>query len=221
MSTPWRRCGRTRRATRFESPRPRRCCAPGKRRWAACVAPARPRGIRTASSVWCGGTPAVATVDNAGHIVGVNSGTAVIRAAAANLDKASAAGDDTLRVSAPLEIDSVRPKTVKYGEKLTIYGVGADSIFSASLAGAQLIRVPFSDTAFKSGTARTRFWVPPPPTTDSRFYFGISGGLGEFGFLHGDTRRVLERDIYQPNATFPARPTWRPPHRSQTRTRCP
>src|SRR5204863_340549 len=100
--------------------------------------------------------------------------------------------------------DSVRPKTVKYGEKLTIWGVGADSIFSASLAGAQLIRVPFSDTAFKSGTARTRFWVPPPATTDSLFYLGISGGLGVFGFLHGDTTRVLERDIYEPNDTIPS-----------------
>ena len=184
------------------------------------VAPGDSQRIPNVSFVWSSSNPAVATVDNAGHIVGVNSGTAVIRAAAANFDKASATGDDTLRVSAPLEIDSVRPKTVKYGEKLTIYGVGADSIFSASLAGAQLIHVPFSDTAFKSGTARTRFWVPPPATTDSLFYLGISGGLGVFGFLHGDTRRVLERDIYEPNDTFPARSTWTPPDRSQTRTRC-
>jgi len=168
------------------------------------VAPGDSQRIPNVSFVWSSSNPAVATVDNAGHIVGVNSGTAVIRAAAANFDKASATGDDTLRVSAPLEIDSVRPKTVKYGEKLTIWGVGADSIFSASLAGAQLIRVPFSDTAFKSGTARTRFWVPPPATTDSLFYLGISGGLGVFGFLHGDTTRVLERDIYEPNDTIPS-----------------
>jgi len=168
------------------------------------VAPADSQRIPNVSFVWSSSNPAVATVDNAGHIVGVNSGTAVIRAAAANFDKASATGDDTLRVSAPLEIDSVRPKTVKYGEKLTIYGVGADSIFSASLAGAQLIRVPFSDTAFKSGTARTRFWVPPPATSDSLFYLGISGGLGVFGYLHGDTTRVLERDIYEPNDTIPS-----------------
>ena len=168
------------------------------------VAPGDSQRIPNVSFVWSSSNPAIATVDNAGHVVGVNSGTAVIRAAAANFDKASATGDDTLRVSAPLEIDSVRPKTVKYGEKLTIWGVGADSIFSASLAGAQLIRVPFSDTAFKSGTARTRFWVPPPATTDSLFYLGISGGLGVFGFLHGDTTRVLERDIYEPNDTIPS-----------------
>src|SRR5256885_1553875 len=78
------------------------------------VAPGDSQRIPNVSFVWSSSNPAVATVDNAGHIVGVNSGTAVIRAAAANFDKASATGDDTLRVSAPLEIDSVRPKTVKY-----------------------------------------------------------------------------------------------------------
>src|SRR5438552_129404 len=138
------------------------------------VAPGDSQRIPNVSVVWSSSKPAVATVDNAGHIVGVNSGTVVIRAAAANFDKGSATGDDTLRVSAPLEIDSVRPKTVKYGEKLTIYGVGADSIFSASLAGAALIHVPLSDTVFKSGTARTRFWVPPPATTDSLGWNGTA-----------------------------------------------
>src|SRR5216117_2184137 len=35
---------------------------------------------------WSSSAPAVATVDNAGRIVGVNSGSAIIRAAAANFD---------------------------------------------------------------------------------------------------------------------------------------
>ena len=167
------------------------------------VAPGDSQRIPNVSFVWSSSNPAIATVDNAGHVVGVNSGTAVIRAAAANFDRGSASGDDTLRVSAPLEIDSVRPKTVRYGEKLTIYGVGVDSIFSASLAGAALIHVPFTDTVFKVGTARTRFWVPPPATTDSLFFLGISGGLGVFGFFHGDTTKVIERDLYEPDDTIP------------------
>src|SRR2546422_1836638 len=61
-----------------------------------------------------------------------------------------------------------------------------------------------SDVCSSDLTARTRFWVPPPATTDSLFYLGISGGLGVFGFLHGDTTRVLERDIYEPNDTIPS-----------------
>jgi Bacterial Ig-like domain (group 2) len=168
------------------------------------VAPGDSQKILNVSFVWSSSDPAVATVDQAGHVVGVNSGTVVIRAAARNFDAAARAGVDTLRVSAPLEIDSVRPKTVKYGEKITIYGVGVDSIFLASLASADLIRVPFSDTVFRVGTARVRFWVPPPATTDSLFFLGFSGGQGVFGFVHGDTTKVLERDIYEPNDTVPS-----------------
>jgi hypothetical protein len=168
------------------------------------VAPGDSQKVPNVSFVWSSSNPDVATVNQAGHVVGVNSGTVIIRAAARNFDAAALAGADTLRVSAPLEVDSVRPKTVKYGEKLTIYGVGVDSIFLTSLAGANLIRVPFSDTVFRVGTARTRFWVPPPATTDSLFFLGFSGGQGVFGFVHGDTTKVIERDIYEPNDTIPS-----------------
>src|SRR5216683_2692803 len=168
------------------------------------VAPGDSQKIPNISFVWSSSNPDIATVDQAGHIVGVNSGTVIIRAAARNFDAAALAGADTLRVSSPLEIDSVRPQTVRYGEKLTIYGVGVDSIFLTSLAGASLIHVPFSDTVFRVGTARTRFWVPPPATTDSLFFLGFSGGQGVFGFVHGDTTRVIERDIYEPNDTSPS-----------------
>jgi hypothetical protein len=168
------------------------------------VAPSDSQKIPNVTFVWSSSDPAVATVDQAGHVVGVNSGKVVIQAAARNFDAAARPGVDTLRVSAPLEVDSVRPKTVKYGEKLTIYGVGVDSIFLASLAGVDLIRVPFSDTVFKVGTARTRFWVPPPATTDSLFFLGFSGGQGVFNFVHADTTKVIERDIYEPNDTIPS-----------------
>jgi Bacterial Ig-like domain (group 2) len=168
------------------------------------VAPGDSQKIPNVTFVWTSSDPAVATVDQAGHVVGVNSGKVIIQAAARNFDAAARPGVDTLRVSAPLEVDSVRPKIVKYGEKLTIYGVGVDSIFLASLAGVDLIHVPFSDTVFKVGTARTRFWVPPPATTDSLFFLGFSGGQGVFNFVHADTTKVIERDIYEPNDTIPS-----------------
>ena len=153
--------------------------------------------------VWMSSNPAVATVDDRGHIVAITSGSVVIRAAAANFDKGALAAADTIRVSAPLEIDSVRPKVVRYGELLSVYGVGVDSIFLAQLAKADLILDPFADTAYADGTARRRFWVPPPAHTDSLFFLGISGGNGVLGFVHGDTTRVVERDLYEPDDIAP------------------
>src|SRR5690349_7067164 len=85
---------------------------------------------------WSTSNGNVATVDKAGRIVGIASGTAIITAAALNFDAGQRAASDTVRISAPIEVDSVRPKTVRYGEFLHVYGVGVDSIFLASLDSA-------------------------------------------------------------------------------------
>src|SRR5207253_5117527 len=153
--------------------------------------------------VWMSSNPAVATVDDRGHIVAITSGAVVIRAAAANFDKGALAAADTIRVSAPLEIDSVRPRIVRYGELVSLYGVGVDSIFAAQLKSTPLILDPFADTAFANGTSRRLYWVPPPAQTDSLFFLGISGGNGVLGFFHGDTTRVIERDLFEPDDTIP------------------
>src|SRR5437867_8105323 len=167
------------------------------------LGPADSQPIPNVVFVWSSSNPSVATVDNTGHIVGITSGTVVITAAAANFDKEARPATNTLRVSAPLEVDSVRPKVVRYGEVVNVYGVGVDSIFLARLSNAQLILNPFGDSAYANGTARRRFWVPPPAHTDSLFFLGISGGQGVLGFVHGDTTHVLERDLYEPDDTVP------------------
>jgi hypothetical protein len=153
--------------------------------------------------VWSSSNPSVATVDASGRIVGINSGTTVVTAAVANFDKNAQPAAATIRVANPLEIDSVRPKTVHYGEIVTIYGVSVDSIVSASLKGAGLIRVPLGDTVFANGTARSRWWVPPPAHTDSLFFLGITGGNGVLGYSRRDTITVLEQDLYEPDDTVP------------------
>src|SRR5438093_174943 len=79
--------------------------------------------ITNISFVWSSGNASVATVDPSGHIVGIKSGTTTIRAAAANFDKRSQPGDITLRVAERLEIDSIRPKTVHFGDTVTLFGV--------------------------------------------------------------------------------------------------
>jgi hypothetical protein len=167
------------------------------------IAPADSQPIPNVVFDWSSSDSTVATVSKAGRIVGIKSGTAIITAAALNFDKGQLAAADTVRVSAPLEIDSVRPRIVRYGELLSVYGVGVDSIFAAQLSGTALIPNLFGDTAFADGTARRRYWVPPPAHTDSLFFFGISGGQGVLGFVHGDTTRVVEHDLYEPNDTVP------------------
>ncbi|HWC74062.1 MAG TPA: PPC domain-containing protein [Gemmatimonadales bacterium] len=145
----------------------------------------------------------IALVKNEGGgyatVTGVNSGNVDIVARAVSFEKAEAA-DLPLRISSPLEIDSVRPKTARYGQVLTVYGVGVDSMFLASLGGANLIEYPFSrlrDPA--TGLGRISFWVPPPARTDSLFYLGS----GVFGYDTAITN-VLKDDIFEPNDTVPS-----------------
>jgi len=153
---------------------------------------------------WASGSGNTATVtpDCCGYatITGVNSGLVDIVASAVNFNQATA-GDLSLRVSNPLEIDSVRPRIIRYGGLLTVYGIGVDSIFLASMGAADLIPYPFSavrDSA--SGVARITYWVPPPASTDNLFYLGA----GVFGFADSVTG-VLPFDIFEPNDTNPSK----------------
>src|SRR6266550_679955 len=98
------------------------------------VGPADSQPIPNVAFVWSSSAPGVATVDNSGRIVGVNSGVALIRAAAANFDKGALLGEDTLRVTAPLEIDSVVPDTARYGQVVTVFGPGAHACHGRGFA---------------------------------------------------------------------------------------
>ncbi|MGH7672852.1 MAG: hypothetical protein ACREMC_08125 [Gemmatimonadales bacterium] len=131
-------------------------------------------------------------------VTGVNSGMVDIVARAVAFEQAGQA-DLTLRVAAPLEVDSVRPRTVRYGDTVTVYGVGVDSIVLASLSGADLFPYPFSGTYDSaSGLGTIKFWVPPPARTDTLLYVG----KGVFAWSK-DTTVVLPFDIYEPNEIGP------------------
>jgi hypothetical protein len=148
---------------------------------------------------WESDNAAIATVRDEGYggaeVTGVRSGLVTITVRAVAFEKAQTAYI-TLRVANPLEVDSVRPKLAHHGEIITLYGVGVDSLFIASLAGVNLIEYPFSRVRDSSGTGRISFWIPPPARSDSLFYLGA----GVFGF---DTARtnVLFRDVFEPNDT--------------------
>lgn len=144
------------------------------------------------------GTIATIQKDCCGYatVTGVNSGIVDIFARAVAFESAPQAVL-ALRVSNPLEIDSVRPSTARFGELLTVYGVGVDSMFIASLAGVELIEYPFSRVRdAQTGLGRITFWVPPPARSAPLFYLGA----GVFGF---DTviTDVLKEDVYEPNDT--------------------
>ena len=156
--------------------------------------------IANVSFVWSSADPLTATVDAAGHIVGIKSGTTTIRAAAANFDTRAAPGQIALRVANTLEIDSIRPATVRYGEIVTVYGVGLLDTLGVGLTvgAAGLIPVPFSASQDATGRSRIDYWLPPPAHTAPLFYIGA----GVFGFST-DTVRVVRRDRYEPNEIVP------------------
>lgn len=159
--------------------------------------------IPNVAFTWSTSDSAVATVSAAGRIVGIKSGSAIISVAALNFAAGQRAAADTVRVSAPIEVDSIRPRTVRYGEVLTVYGIGVDSIRLASLDSASLIPNALEDTTYAQGTQRRRYWVPFPARTDSLAVLGVYNGNGVFGFVHGDTTKVIERDIFEPDDTIP------------------
>ncbi|HEY6807652.1 MAG TPA: hypothetical protein VI160_02600 [Gemmatimonadales bacterium] len=152
---------------------------------------------------WTTDNATLATVtksgDSSAKVTGVNRGDVTITARAVNFNQA-ATGAVVIRVSNPIEIDSVRPAVVRYGEVLTVYGIGVDSLFLSSMAGVSLVKYPFSESRNPvTGSARISYWVPPPASSDSVFFLGA----GVNGFSHGVTG-VLPFDVYEPNDTSPA-----------------
>lgn len=155
--------------------------------------------VRNAELVWSTDDPTLASLtpgDNHTAVAtGVNSGLVQIRAVATGFQGAMPA-TYSLRVSNPLEIDSMRPSVVRYGEKLTMYGVGVNTLFFASLQGATLLPDTFSIAAGAGGVGELSFWVPPPATSGHTVVLS-PGQL----VISPDSTTVLRRDLYEPNET--------------------
>src|SRR3954451_21734127 len=124
--------------------------------------------VPNAELMWTTDDPMLATLtpkDNRTAVAtGVNSGIVAIRAVATGFQGA-AQGVYPLRVSDPLEIDSMRPSTIRYGEKITMYGVGVNTLFLAGLQGAALIPDTFSVALGAGGLGQFSCWVPPPASS--------------------------------------------------------
>ena len=156
--------------------------------------------IKNASFHWTIDNTSLATVQDRGNgaaeVTGVKPGRVTLSARAIDFEKAQTA-NSPLRVAKPLEIDSVRPSPLHFGDLLTVYGVGADSLFLASLDGVSLIEYPFSRVRDPvTGLGHMSFWVPPPARSSQLFYLGA----GVFGFA-AESTHVKFGDLFEPNDT--------------------
>lgn len=156
--------------------------------------------IRNVELVWTTTDPTLATVaaqDNrTATVTGVNPGLVTLTATATSFQGAEPAEFD-LRVANPLEIDSMRPAVVRWGEKVTMYGIGVSNLFFASLEGAALFPDTFS-VALTGGLEQISFWVPPPASTGH--VFALGPGLN---VVAPDSTTVVRQDLYEPNELAP------------------
>lgn len=129
---------------------------------------------------------------------GVNPGIDTIVVSAPAFQGASA-GKFVLRVSDALAVDSIRPLSARYGDQITIYGVGIAHLVFAQLSGVTLLPDTFSTAGDSVGLSHRSFWVPFP--ADSGQVLAI--GDGEFR-TSPQAVAVAPHDRYDPNATAPA-----------------
>jgi hypothetical protein len=139
-----------------------------------------------------GGGPAI------GRVTGINSGVVEVRAVARGYANALP-GVFSLRIANPLEIDSITPDTVRYGQLVVAYGVGVGSLFFAGLGNATLGIDSLAVTGDPHGLGSRSFWVAYPATTGTLF----AAGSGQLVFA-AESTVVFPFDIYEPNEASPA-----------------
>jgi hypothetical protein len=144
---------------------------------------------------WVSDNPAVAAVserpDGSGLVVGVNRGIAEIRAIPHDYEEATP-GVDTFRITNSIEIDSVRPDVVRYGQQITVYGTGLGRVVRMTLGESNLTPDATSFVGDSAGVGQQRFWVAYP---------AISGrilAVAEEGFSApaAATTTVITSDVY-------------------------
>lgn len=157
--------------------------------------------IHNVRFAWTSDNEEIATVEagslGSAEVTGVNSGVVSVNARAVAFEQAQS-DRFVIRVSNPVEIDSIKPSTVRFGDTVRVYGVGVDSIFFVTLEDAGLIEYPFTRTRDSLGFSEIAFWIPPPARSGQVLYFGN----GVFG-LAPDSTRVIPADIFEPNDVAP------------------
>ena len=136
--------------------------------------------------------------DGTALVTPVNEGIAEIRAQAAAFEEATSASVE-LRVADPLVIDSIRPRTVRYGEQVTLFGVGLGEVLRTSLGQADLLPDSASFSGEPQGLGRRSYWVPYPAQTDRLVAISRRGSIT----VAAETTTVKPQDLYHENQAPP------------------
>jgi hypothetical protein len=125
-------------------------------------------GYAQATIDWSSDDQSIAAVtgypDGSAIVRGINTGQVTIRAVARDYLDAQA-GQQSIRVSNTVAIDRVTPDTVRYGDQLTISGVGLGRVDQVLLGESALIPDTASFSGDPLGEGSMRFWVPYPART--------------------------------------------------------
>jgi hypothetical protein len=152
--------------------------------------------IRGASFTWTISDSSVARVVPAeggrAVVTGVGSGRAMLRAETKDFEEAPAA-EVELRVANPIEIDRVTPESVRFGEQVTVEGVGLGGVERVFLGDGALIPDSASFLGDSVGAGSMRFWVAYPASSDRLLAVAKEG----FSASAPDTTRVTSRDVFE------------------------
>ena len=130
------------------------------------------------------------------EVTGIKRGQVQVTAQAVEFDQGTS-GSVNLRVADPLEIDTIFPDSVRWGEKVTVVGIGVRQIQLGFINGA-LVRDTFSFPDAPTTKLDTAEFFVPPPSRNGPF---IAASPDAFVIVPNKIIGVDTTDLYFPNDT--------------------
>lgn len=147
--------------------------------------------------------PSVATVSSTGTLVAIDSGSTIVIVSVVGLAGVTPT-QANITVHSRLEVDSIAPTNVAFGDSLTIFGAGLDpaSIFSVQVGGFSVPTKSFvaDNPANPNGPGRLTVWVTPPAPPQSLVQITTNHGAR----LVSTPVSVAQQDVFEPNEEAPA-----------------
>jgi hypothetical protein len=157
--------------------------------------------VRGVSYHWQAKTAGIVSIADSGSkaiLTGVSRGRDSVFAIPIDYEDAIP-GALEVRVAASVEIDQVTPATVRYGEEITVSGVGLGRATRFGLGEADLIPEQGSFSGDSTGLGELRLWIPFPARSDR--LVAVTGGTSTTA---SDTTKVEPFDPYEPNDSLPS-----------------